>query len=632
MASIPDEIVERVKSDANIVDVVGDYVRLRKSGKNWVGLCPFHDDKKPSMHVEPVRGIFKCFACGEGGNVFTFLMKINGWTFPETVRNLAAELGIEIPETGVRTAAMEEGERLVNALRDAARRYHDNLFDDRSEHALAYFRSRGFSPETIRSFGLGYAPDEWDWMLNQLTEAGYSPQELERAGLVIPRKGGPGGFYDRFRGRALFPIFEATGRMVGFGGRRMGEDENQPKYINSPDSRIYNKSRVLYGLYQAKEAIRKEGHALFVEGYADVVSLHQAGVRTAIATCGTAVATEHASLISRYTSRAVLIFDSDQAGERATERGITTLISGGLDVAVARLPEGEDPDSFVRKHGAAELQARVRDARPFIEYLARLYHARGDFNDPERTSRAIRSLVETIAQIPDRLRQELYVNSLAVEYHLSESILARELEKATGQKSARSAAPPVRYREHPDEAPPPESPPETTLPVRREDPIEFPPAELKLVQALAHGDTVLLKETFERIDESDFTHPLLRQFVNLVLAHYMNHAEFSLDDLPVEELPEDLRKFVTSLSIERETVSDFWRENDPDYREPNIWKIARDCLVTMQLEKLGRDEDRLLSRLREENLDQSDVEEILQGVSDLARRRRDLHALLYGEV
>lgn len=634
MASIPDEIVERVKSDANIVDVVGDYVRLRKSGKNWVGLCPFHEDKKPSMHVEPVRGIFKCFACGEGGNVFTFLMKINGWTFPETVRNLAAELGIEIPETGVRTAAMEEGERLVAALREAARRYHENLFDERSEHALAYFRGRGFTEETIRSFGLGYAPDEWDWMLNQLTAGGYSPQELERAGLTIPRKGGSGGSYDRFRGRALFPIFEANGRMVGFGGRRMGEDEDQPKYINSPDSRLYNKSRVLYGLYQAKESIRKEGYALFVEGYADVVSLHQAGVRTAIATCGTAVAPEHASLISRFTSRAVLIFDSDVAGEKATERGISTLIAGGLEVAVARLPEGEDPDSFVRRQGAAELQTRIREARPFIEYLARLYQSRGDFDNPERSSRAIRSLVETIAQIPDRLRQELYVNTLAVEYHLSESLMVRELERATGQRSNRTARPPVRYQAPSTgvDAPDPKSPAETTLPVRREQQEEFPPAELKLVQALAHGDSVLLKETFERIDESDFTHPLLRRFVNLILAHYMNHAEFSLDDLTVEELPEDLRHLMTSLSIERETVSDFWRENDPDYREPNIWKIARDCLVTMQLHKLGRDEDRLLSRLREENLDQSAVEEILQGVSDLGRRRRDLQALLYGEV
>ena len=636
MAAIPDEIVERVKSDANIVDVVGDYVRLRKSGKNWVGLCPFHEDKKPSMHVEPVRGIFKCFACGEGGNVFTFLMKINGWTFPETVRNLAAELGIEIPESGVRTAAMEEGERLVAALREAARRYHDNLFDERSQHALGYFRSRGFSEETIRSFGLGYAPDEWDWMLNQLTTAGYSAQELERAGLVIPRKGGSGGFYDRFRGRALFPIFEANGRMVGFGGRRMGEDEDQPKYINSPDSRIYNKSRVLYGLYQAKESIRKEGYALFVEGYADVVSLHQAGVRTAIATCGTAVAPEHASLIARFTSRAVLIFDSDVAGEKATERGIATLIAGGLEVAVARLPDGEDPDSFVRKQGAAELQTRIREARPFIEYLAKLYQSRGDFDNPERSSRAIRSLVETIAQIPDRLRQELYVNTLAVEYHLSESLMARELERATGQRSSRTARPPARYQPPPtgEEPPPPEdAPAETTLPARREEQQEeFPPAELKLVQALAHGDAVLLKETFERIDESDFTHPLLRRFVNLILAHYMNHAEFSLEDLTVEELPEDLRHLVMSLSIERETVSDFWRRNDPDYREPNIWKVARDCLVTMQLHKLGRDEDRLLSRLREENLDQSAVEEILQGVSELGRRRRDLQALLYGEV
>lgn len=641
MPAIPEEIVERVKADANIVDVVGDYVRLRKSGRNWVGLCPFHDDKKPSMHVEPVKGIFKCFACGEGGNVYTFLMKLNGWSFPETVRALAAELGIEIPEEGVRTAAMEEGERLVAALREAARRYHLNLFEEESQHALAYFRSRGFSEETIREFGLGYAPDEWDWILSRLTDGGFSPEELERSGLVIPRSGGRGGHYDRFRGRALFPIFEANGRLVGFGGRRMGEDPDQPKYINSPDSRVYNKSRVLYGLYQAKEAIRKEGHALFVEGYADVVSLHQAGVRTAIATCGTAVAPEHTTLISRFTNRAVLIFDSDMAGEKATERGITTLIAGGLDVSVARLPEGEDPDSFVRKSGAEEFRTRIREARPFVEYLARLYASRGDFDNPERSATAIRSLVETIALIPDRLRRELYVNTLAVEYHLSESLMARELERATGKaKSTTRAAPPLSRNlpaavEPPPGEPPPGEPPHDadapSVPAKI-DPESFPPAELRLVQALARADTSLLKETFERIDESDFTHPVLRRFVNLVLAHYMNHAEFALEDLNVEELPDDLRQLVMTLAIDRETISDFWRENDPDFREPNIWKVARDCLVTMQLEKLGRDEDQLLSRLRSEDLDSGDVDEILRSVSDIGRRRRDLHALLYGEA
>ncbi len=639
MPAIPDHIVDRVRAESNIVDVISDYVRLRRSGKNWTGLCPFHDDKKPSFSVEPVRGIFKCFSCGEGGNVFTFLMKKNGWSFPETVRSLAQELGIEIPEDGRDAEELSENERLLSALKEAARRFNAELYQDRSEHALAYFRGRGFDDDTIRKFGLGYAPDTWDWLLKGLTESGYTANELERAGLVIPRRKGEG-HYDRFRGRALFPIFESNGRLVGFGARRMGNDPDQPKYINSPDSPVYNKSRLLYGLYQAKDSIRKEGHALFVEGYADVVSLHEGGITTAVASCGTAIAPDHAKLISRFTNRAILIFDSDVAGEKATERGIATLIAGGLDVSVVRLPDGEDPDSFLRRRGADEMREKIESARPFIEYLARLYKSRGDLDDPEKSARSIRSLVETIALIPDRLRRELYVNRLALEYHLSEALMIRELERATGKKNesrSRSTRPPLP-REEPDRNDQrEETHPDSEVSSNGSDlvipagPLDYPPAELKLVQELAKGDTLLLKETFERINESDFTHPVLRDFVNLILAHYMNHAEFSLDDISLEELPENTRRFVSSLAVDRETVSDYWEENDPDYKVPNSWKVARDCLVTMQLEKLEREEGELSGRLRGGEIEADETEQILRELVLLSARRLELEVLLRGE-
>ena len=644
MPAIPEQIVERVRSESHIVDVISDYVRLRRSGKNWVGLCPFHDDKKPSFSVEPIRGIFKCFSCGEGGNVFTFLMKKNGWTFPETVRSLAVELGIEIPENGAQSDEMSETERLVSALRESARRYHSELYTDRSEHALAYFRGRGFSDETIKKFGLGFAPESWDWLLKELTAGGYTPDELVKAGLIIERRKGEG-HYDRFRGRALFPIFEGNGRLVGFGARRMGEDEDQPKYINSPDSRVYHKSRVLYGLYQAKDSIRKEGHALFVEGYADVVSLHQGGITTAIAPCGTAIAPEHAKLIARFTNRVVLIFDSDSAGERATEKGIATLIAGGLEVAVVRLPDGEDPDSFLRSRGSEHFRERIGEARPFIEYLAHLFKTRGELDDPEKSARAIRKLVETIAQIPDRLRRELYINRLALDYHLSESLMVQELERATGvhrknrERARRYAQPPADQHDHPipDSADPGEQVSEENRseehlpPAIPSDATAFPPAELKLVQVLAAGDTMLLKETFERIDESDFSHPLLRQFVNLILAHYMNHAEFALEDLSLEDLSDAMRRFVTTLVVEKESISDFWEENDPDYRKPNSWKAARDCLISMQLQKLAREEERVSSALRAEELGDDEALTLLREMDQLGHRRVELQVLLRGE-
>ena len=630
MAGINDEIIDRVKSEANIVDVVGDYVRLRRTGKNWVGLCPFHDDKRPSMHVEPVKGIFKCFSCGEGGNVFTFLMKINGWSFPQTVRNLAALLGIDLPEEKVTPKDYGERERLVAAIKDAARRFHNILRADRGEHALAYFKGRGFSDETINKFGLGYAPDEWDWLLKELTTSGYTEEELEKAGLVIERSE-RSGYYDRFRGRALFPIFEATGRLVGFGARRMNDDPDQPKYINSPDSAVYNKSRLLYGLFQAKEAIRKEGYALFVEGYSDVISLHQEGLATAIATCGTAIAEEHARLITRYTSRAVLVFDSDVSGERATERGIDVLIRGGLDVAVARLPDGEDPDTFVRKFGADEFCNRIRDARSFLEYLARIKKNRGDLDSPDRQAEAIRSIVRTIALIPDRLKRELYVNKIATDFHISESSMFRELEQALGQaknRERRRSRQTSTQRDKPEEG---KKKPTGVAPVKREGEItqmEYPPAELRLAKVLAIGDPQLLEATFNHISADHFRHPLLRQFVDVILAYYVNQRSFALEELSLEELTPELRNLVTSLAVEKETLSDTWRVLEPELRDPDPFKIARDCIARMHRDKIEAEYREEQNRLQDSELSDTDKVRVLKRIAALNQERLKLNSLV----
>lgn len=643
MSSIPDDIVERVKNEANIVDVVGDYVRLRRMGRNWVGLCPFHDDKKPSMHVEPVKGIFKCFACGEGGNVFTFLMKINGWNFPETVKNLANVLGIEVPEEKRPSRDTEERERLVAAMKDAARLYNGVLKSDEGELALAYFRGRGFTDETIALFGLGYAPESWDWLMNGMIAAGYSPDELEKSGLIIKRTGRDG-YYDRFRGRAMFPVFEASGRLVGFGARRMGEDPDQPKYINSPETPLYNKSRVLYGLFQAKDTIRKEAYALMVEGYADVISLHQAGVKTAIATSGTALAREHAELISRFTSRVLLIFDSDLAGEKATEKGIDVLISNGLDVGVVRLPDGEDPDTFVRKYGADELRKRIGEARSFIEYLARLKKNRGDFDSPDRQAEAIRSLVATIALIPDRLKRELYVNKLASDYHLGEGLIAKELEKATGQAVRRHDRRTQQAGPHqggdPGPMPSGEAPPDLT-PAKRvgmtpqkmrelEEPQGFPAWELKLAQVLSIGEPLLLQEVFNHVTAEDFTHPLIGRFIDLILAHYVNQKSFSIDELSLEELSEEMRGLIGLISVDRETISEFWRENDPDFREPSQWKIARDCLVRLQQEKIDRAFQTAQEKLMQANMTEEESMTLFKEIDELGRRKQALNGLIGG--
>lgn len=662
MSSIPNEIVERVRSEANIVDVISDYVRLRRTGKNWTGLCPFHDDKRPSFAVEPVRGIYKCFSCGKGGNVFTFLTEKNAWTFPEAVRHLAAQLGIEIPEDHADREQYTENERLAAAIREAALFYYRTLRSDSGLPAQAYFKGRGFTDETILRFGLGYAPDEWEALLKRLTEQGFTNQELEKAGLILRREG-RAGWYDRFRGRTMFPIFGATGRVIGFGARRMNEDPNQPKYINTPETPIYQKSRVLYGLFQAKDSIRKRELALFVEGYADVISLHQAGVDIAIATCGTAMTPDHAELIRRYTNRVVLIFDSDRAGEAATERGIDVLLRHGLDVSVMRLPNGEDPDTFIQKFGPKEFEQRVTASVSFLEFRARSMKIAGDFDAPERKADAIRSIVGAIALIPDTLKRELYVQKLAADYHLPETLLTQELARAVGTQSTR------RLRQLPA-APQPALPADpapadaaqedgafqtaavATVPQQQAllpdvqpsvlrkpiTPAELPPEEFGLLKVLVRGDQQLLEHVFAHIDPDDFTHHVTRELVGLILAHYVNQRSFVLDDLLMEEMNPELRDLVTLLAIERETISTHWSRWDPELREPNYWKIARDCLVRIAKASERRQFQTIQEELLKLETDQTLAEEereekkraYFQRIRELNDWHRNLSALQEG--
>jgi len=637
LAGIPEDIVERVKAEANIVDVISDYVRLRRAGKNWQGLCPFHDDKKPSFNVEPVKGIFKCFACGKGGNVFTFLMELNGWTFPETVRSLAQSLGIEIPDDPRERQQYGENERLAAAVADAVRYFASTLRSDAGLTAQAYFRKRGINDDTVARFGLGYSVDDWTGLLQKLTASGYTPEELERAGLVIRREG-RSGCYDRFRGRVMFPIYTATGRAVGFGARRMTEDPDQPKYINSPETPIYQKSRVLYGLFQAKDAIRRRGLALMVEGYVDVISLHQAGVETAIATSGTAMTTEHAELISRYCSRVVLVFDSDQAGQNATERGIDVLLRRGLDVAVLRLPDGEDPDTFIRKYGAKEFDARVERSMSFLEFRAGLMKRAGDFEAPERLAGAIRSIVSTIALIPDALKRELYIQKISSDYHIPEGLLLQELKRAVGGAENRrrrellprppQPVPPPPGQTGPEEAiaPPPEvEAPASALPA----PLkldQIPSAEAGLLGVLLQGDPQMLEHVFARIDPEDFAHPVTRELVGLILSHYVNQRSFSVDELVMEEMAPELRDLVTLLAISRESISVRWERIDPDIAGPNPWKSARDCLIRIVRDRLEREFRRLQERTREFDARQEDEHEneVLATIRDLALRIEDL--------
>src|SRR6056297_2237152 len=462
---IPDDKVEEVKSATDIVDVVSDYVRLKKAGSNFKGLCPFHNEKTPSFNVNPSMGIFKCFGCSEGGDAISFVMKIEGMGFTETVRMLAEQAGIELPSEGAQDPHKDEKESILHALRFAARWYYEQLTKTEvgRERGLAYFQNRGLAPETIKKFGLGFAPDAWDALLKAAEAAQIKPEILDKAGLVLPNKNGDG-FHDRFRERVMFPIFSHVGKVLGFGGRVLPDSKEPtgdyvpPKYINSPETRVYHKSRVLYGLYQGKQAIRGEEEVILVEGYTDVVSLYQAGVKNVVASSGTALTPDQVRVLGRYAKRVLLLYDADSAGAAAALRGIDLILRAGLAAYVVALPEGADPDSFVQQFGAEAFRSYLlKERQSFVRFKVSAATREGALSTPEGQAETARSVLESIAQIPDTVAQDGYIRVAAAELGVPDIHLRMQFRDVLKQENGSRRAPR-------QEAPPPEDEHDTGAP------------------------------------------------------------------------------------------------------------------------------------------------------------------------
>jgi len=451
MGLIPEETVQQVRDRVDIVELVGRYVSLKRSGVNNFGLCPFHNEKSPSFNVNSARQIFHCFGCGEGGNAITFLMKIEGLGFKDAVRRLASETGIEIEEERLspeQEAARRENEKLRH-VNDLACSYYQQLLleDPAGGPARRYLRGRGYDGEAARSFQLGYAPEGWENLARHLREAGVDGELPRRLGLVRPGKQGRGD-YDLFRGRLIFPIFDHYGQVVAFGGRVLAGDG--PKYINSPESPIYHKSRVLYGLYRAKEAMRRSDTAIVVEGYFDVLAMHRAGIRQTVATCGTALTREHARLLKRYARKVVLLFDQDQAGQAAAQRAMEVTLPEGLEVQVVSLAPGEDPDSFLVGTGREAIEERLAQAMSALEWLMERRLEAGA--DVSGQARAVDEILHYTGLLPGEIERSLYLKQWAGRTGRAEALLQRkldDLQRSRPQAAAQQSAPPPRASEAP---------------------------------------------------------------------------------------------------------------------------------------------------------------------------------------
>jgi len=440
---IPRETIDTIFNTARIDEVVGDFVNLKKRGVNYLGLCPFHNEKSPSFTVSPVKGIYKCFGCGRGGNVVNFVMEHEQTDYVGAMKYLAKKYNIEIVEKERAPEEIElenERESLMIVCSFAQKFFSDNLESEQGKAiGLSYLEERGFTAETIQKFQLGYAPESHKALMNAALHAGYKLKYLIQAGLVSSRiKEGeetpaeplPEQCYDRFAGRVIFPIHNVSGRVIAFGGRTLKKDKTVAKYVNSPETPLYHKSNVLYGTNLARRAITAEDNCFLVEGYADVISMHQASVENTVASSGTSLTVEQVRLIRRYTPNLTILYDGDEAGLKASERGLVIALKEGMNVKLVTLPPEDDPDTFARKHTPEELKRYLKaNAVDFIVFRTRTL-AKLSEGDPVKRAELIRDIVQAIAHIPEMITRSLYIRECSRLLHIEEAVLWSELRKA----------------------------------------------------------------------------------------------------------------------------------------------------------------------------------------------------------
>jgi DNA primase len=526
--------IDRVFESARVEEVIGEFVQLKKAGSNFKGLSPFVDEKSPSFMVSPVKQIWKDFSTGKGGNAISFLMEHEHYTYPEAIKWLAKKYNIEIEETeqsSEEKAQMNERESMFLVSTFAKDYFHDVLLNSNKGKAigLSYFKERGFRDDIIKTFELGYCLDEWDAFTKAALAKGYDLKYLASTGLTIVKENRQ---FDRFKGRVLFPIHSMSGRILGFGGRILTADKKAAKYLNSPESDIYHKSKILYGLFQAKKEVAKQDNCYLVEGYTDVISFHQSGIENVVASSGTALTADQIRLVNRLTKNITVLFDGDAAGIRASIRGIDLILEQGMNVKVVQFPDGEDPDSFAKSHSNEELKTYLEDAaQDFINFKVSLL-LKDSNNDPIKKAGVIRDIVTSISKIPDGIQREVYVQECARIMDISERVLFSELAQiiAKGVQEKNK----VSRQQNSAQQDPNEPPPEYFL------------AQEQAQMGVVKGGVISL----ERIDEiSKFE----REIIKILLLHGNEETEF-VEEIESEDEEGKLiitaRKYNNNVSAE----------------------------------------------------------------------------------
>ncbi|MHA6248860.1 DNA primase [Pontibacter sp. CAU 1760] len=562
MSLIPKEIVDQILAHADITEVVGDFVSLKKKGQNMWACCPFHHEKSPSFSVSPAKGIYKCFGCGKAGNSVQFIMDVEGTSFPEALKYLAKKYSIEVPEDSPNPEyAKEQSERdSLFIVSDFANKHFQQVLHahEQGSIGMSYLKQRGLSATTIRKFELGYSVDDWTHLTDAALKAGYQQKYLEATGLTIAREDGKK--YDRFRGRVMFPIHNVSGRVVGFGARTLKtNDKKSPKYLNSPESDIYHKSNVLYGLFQAKQALRMQDMCYMVEGYLDVLSLNQGGIENVVASSGTSLTEGQIKLIGRYTQNITVLYDGDAAGIKASLRGIDLILENGLNVDVVTFPEGDDPDSYIQKVGDTAFKAYIKEtAQDFISFKTSLYAAEAK-GSPVKKAEAIREIVTSIAKIPDSIKRTVFFQNCSRIFDIDEQVLISEYNKMQLQdrqqpQQSLGSAPDAPY------AAPPAAEPEK--PVSDADMLRR--YEREIVRMLLNYPDRVLEEgmntcqyMLEQLEDVEFRTPVYARLMELIKELLCDGKLATADDF-IHHPDQDIRTEATNLLSDPHELSHNW--------------------------------------------------------------------------
>lgn len=589
--SIPEDLIAEIRDRADIVSIIGQYVQLRQRGKNYVGLCPFHPEKTPSFNVSPELGIYKCFGCGRSGDVFSFLRDHVGMSFIEAVRHVATQVGIPLPSEPDSTSAVTERRRLLHQVLDAARDFYRSQL---AHHKAAqqFIDDRRLSSGMVERFQLGAAPAQWNALSELLQQRGYSVELLRDAGLVTVRD--DGSFYDRFRNRVMFPIWNTSGQVIGFAGRTLSTDSDEPKYINSPQTQLYDKSSTLYALHLARQAITRQRYAIVVEGYMDAIALHSAGIEHCIATSGTALTPQHVEILRRYTEQVVFVFDGDTAGWNAAYRAVGLAISGGIAAEVVLLPEGEDPDSIVRSRGGDIARQLLAKRLSPVEFMVGWSKQTHDWSNLHVAQKQIRAIAEIIAAAPDPLYRELLMRELSDRVGISTDLLLPRTVPTRGT---------VRSRRAPGHDIVAEEPSAPAMPM------QLLPEEATLLQV------VLLSRPLARLLFEDYlfdpatlptpTAQQLLEALGQLLAHDTSDRPPG-SMLPELKLSDEVRTLAEWLVFTFERPSQRWSNHGIELdEEQHLRHVLDDALSKLELRQLGQRIDELKQQLAQqpENLE-----------------------------